>query len=176
MIIYKIIDDVLDKEGGYVNHNNDRGGPTNFGITKETLEAWRHKKLTADDVKALSRTEAFTIYKHNYYLNSGITGLPILIQPIVFDMAVNMGPSGGIKLLQKLLNKISVRVVVDGNIGYATRYSASEACKNYPDTIINLITTARIERYKAIAARDPEQKVFLSGWIARAESFSDKKA
>ncbi|MDU6240386.1 MAG: glycosyl hydrolase 108 family protein, partial [Bradyrhizobium sp.] len=42
-------------EGGYTNHPADRGGPTNMGITLETLRAWRHNDaLTAEDVKQLS--------------------------------------------------------------------------------------------------------------------------
>ena len=31
--IEQMIDDVIRREGGYVDHPRDRGGPTNFGIT-----------------------------------------------------------------------------------------------------------------------------------------------
>ena len=39
--IEQILDDILRREGGYVNHPADRGGPTNFGITAQTLGNWR---------------------------------------------------------------------------------------------------------------------------------------
>lgn len=34
-----IFNSILGKEGGYVNHPNDKGGPTNWGITQATARA-----------------------------------------------------------------------------------------------------------------------------------------
>lgn len=33
----EILNDVLRREGGYVHHPSDRGGPTKFGIAARTL-------------------------------------------------------------------------------------------------------------------------------------------
>src|SRR5262245_28219558 len=61
-----IIDDILRREGGYVNNPADRGGPTNFGITQATLADWRGHAVSADDVKNMSRDEAEKIYEARY--------------------------------------------------------------------------------------------------------------
>jgi lysozyme family protein len=37
--IESLIDDVLAREGGYVDHPDDRGGATNFGITERVARA-----------------------------------------------------------------------------------------------------------------------------------------
>ena len=33
-----IIKEIIRREGGYVNHPNDRGGPTKYGVHRNTLK------------------------------------------------------------------------------------------------------------------------------------------
>ena len=63
-----ILDEIIRREGGYVNHPADRGGPTNFGITAQTLGSWRKlgRPATAAEVQALTETEARAIYRQQY--------------------------------------------------------------------------------------------------------------
>lgn len=82
----------LKHEGGYVNHPDDPGGATNFGITFKTLSAYRkNPKLTIDDVKNLTRDEAIEILYSEYWKKrpyAGITYMPLRVK--CFDWAVNM--------------------------------------------------------------------------------------
>ena len=100
-LIETLIAEVLKKEGGYVNHPADKGGPTNYGITQDTLTNYLGRKATIDDVKNLQKSTAAEIYENNYFIKTGIQLLPEPIIPLMFDMAVNHGGHGAIKMLQK---------------------------------------------------------------------------
>jgi lysozyme family protein len=171
MTIDDMIDDLLEKEGGYVNHPADKGGPTKYGITLDALEAWRDKRLTAEDVKKLDKTEAIAIYKHDYYRVPKIDMLPAPLQPIVFDMAVNMGPAAAIKLLQEVIKRLSGSLAVDGKIGPKTMALCLAAYEVHKDEVINQLVERRIEFYERLVEERPSQEVFLNGWTNRARSF-----
>jgi lysozyme family protein len=172
MIIDEMIKDVLQKEGGFVNHPNDRGGCTNKGVTQQTLSNWLRRPATIQDVKNLTTSEAAKIYRLEYYTKPKIDLLPVLIQPIIFDMAVNSGAGKSIKLLQQALYDKSYPVgQADGVIGGLTVKYADEWVQALGNVAINTLVEKRIRYYKGIIANDPSQKVFEHGWLSRAESF-----
>ena len=63
MNVDTLIDAVLRREGGYVNHPADPGGATNKGVTQAVYNAWRKaRKQAAQSVKLISDTEVAAIY------------------------------------------------------------------------------------------------------------------
>jgi len=72
-------------EGGYVNDKTDRGGETNYGISKRA-----YPNL---DIRSLTPELAGTIYKNDYWTPAGCDLLPPDMALIVFDTAVNCGVS-----------------------------------------------------------------------------------
>ena len=66
MTVDEIIDEVIEREGSFVDHPADRGEATNFGITKRTLAQWRGRNVRRIDVERLTKTEAHEIIKHRY--------------------------------------------------------------------------------------------------------------
>ena len=54
MTVEQLIEDVIAREGGYVAHPADTGGPTKFGVTRATLSRWRGHHVTAAAVQALA--------------------------------------------------------------------------------------------------------------------------
>lgn len=106
---------VLASEGGYVDHPKDPGGATNMGITFAVLQAWRKRKITKADVKALTKAEVLEIYKANYWDVMQCSRLPLGLDYMVMDYGVNSGPGRSIKDLQR-----TVGANDDGVIGAKT--------------------------------------------------------
>lgn len=170
-IIENYLDRMIAREGGYVNHPADRGGPTKYGITLKTLAVWRNKVVTPRDVRELTENEAKHIYRENYYRKPGIDRLPRLIQEHVFDIAVNSGPHKAVMLLQEALNILGSSLVVDGLIG---RKTIGAAQLHYSPYVNNVLVHLRLGYYQSICDKRPSQNAFRKGWIARAQSFRKK--
>ena len=160
----EIIDDLIEREGGFVDHPSDRGGPTHMGITRKTLRAWRGKPVTVDDLRSMRKREAFYLYKQRYFYDTKINDLPIYVRACVLDDAVLSGPVTAIKMLQRNLD----HTAVDGIIGPQT---IGVAWRTPPKPLIVGITKGRVERYCRIVQRDHTQAVFLVGWVRRAMRF-----
>ena len=172
MTVEKLLDNLLNHEGGFVNHPADKGGATKYGITEATLSLWRKKAVTEDDVKTLTVDEAKLIYIELYYTKPKINQLSPILQPVVFDMAVNMGTVQAIKIAQRVFTKLGTPIVCDGTIGEKTLISARVACsvQGHQEVIRNIVN-ARIQFYCDIVAKNPSQHVFLAGWKNRANDF-----
>lgn len=156
-----IIDDVLRREGGFVDHPNDRGGATNFGITRTTLAEWRGKPVTVDDVRALTQVEARAIYQNLYVTRPGFTHIrDAALRGVVVDAGVHHGPVRAARWLQH-----AVGATEDGVIGPRTLAAVNAADA---DDVIDRVVALRLRFIAGIVARDPSQAVFLVGWVARA--------
>lgn len=167
-----MIVNVLKHEGGFVNDPDDAGGATNFGITQATLSSHLGRKASINEVKNLSIETAGNIYKTNYYLKPRLNELPELIQPVVFDIAVNSGVRKAIKILQESLLLQGYKPgLINGFIGGATIKAAHDAAEEMGGRLVNAIVDKRISFYKSIADKNKTQVKFLNGWLARAESF-----
>jgi peptidoglycan hydrolase-like protein with peptidoglycan-binding domain len=158
----KCLDVVLVQEGGYSNHPNDPGGPTNMGITLGVLKEWRSdNSLTAADVQNLARDEAREIYRTKYWNLMKCDELPRGVDLVVFDFGVNAGPSRSAKILQKI-----VGAETDGSIGPVT----TGACKVMPaKDIITQMSKARMDYYQT----SPNWPTFGNGWTNRTRAVED---
>lgn len=163
-----IMANVFVHEGGFADDPHDSGGATKFGITQNTLSKWRGKMVYRDDVKALTKKEASMIYKSEYYEKPKINLLPVPLQGVVLDTAINSGPKRSIRMLQRSINDLGGALAVDGYIGPKTL----EACENHSmKNIINIFCNRRIDFYNRIVRSNPSQKRFIKGWSKRANSY-----
>lgn len=89
---------LLRDEGGYTNNPNDKGGPTNFGITIADYKKYINPNGTAIDVKNMTVDQAKSIYKTKYWDAVDGDNLPSGVDYCVFDYGVNSGVSRAVKV------------------------------------------------------------------------------
>lgn len=180
--VEQIAQEIVAREGGYVDDPDDPGGATNFGVTIHTmrrlgLDLTRDGVVDALDVRALTRDQAVTLFIDHYYQRPGIARLPDSLHASVFDMYVNAG-ANAVKILQRLLREMGQEIAVDGLIGPQTVAAAVVAAKAAPDHIADAYGIARRNYYLSLADARPASRKFArsraggkGGWIKRAEEF-----
>ncbi|MCA0940765.1 peptidoglycan-binding protein [Yangia mangrovi] len=178
----RMAQEIVAREGGYVDDPDDPGGATNHGVTLGTLRRLG-RDLDGDgdvdraDLRRLGESDAAEIFLRDYFHAPRLGELPQLLQPSVFDMYVNAG-AGAVRLLQRLLNDMGESLAEDGVIGPQTVAAARRAAAAAPDHIADAYGIARRNHYFALADRRPASRKFArsrsggkGGWIRRAESF-----
>ncbi|MDQ0317737.1 glycoside hydrolase family 108 protein [Amorphus orientalis] len=152
---------VLVHEGGKADHPNDPGGRTNQGITQRTYDAYRSRLgLGKRDVWNITNGERDAIYRRQYWNVIHGDELPPGVAYVVFDGAVNSGPSRSVKWLQRALGS-AYTGRVDGLIGIMTM-DALRAVNDH-DLLIVKILQLRRAFLKALST----WKYFGRGWTAR---------
>jgi len=180
--VRQIAEEIVEREGGFVNDPDDPGGATNHGVTIHTLRRLG-LDLTGDgavglaDVRALSRAQAVEIYLTHYYARPRIAEMPEALQPALFDMYVNAG-ANAVKILQRLLREMGHPVAVDGVIGPQSIAAARDAALPEPVALRDAYGVARRNYYFRLADHRPASRKYArtrsggkGGWILRAEAF-----
>ena len=160
---------ILGHEGGYVNHKDDRGGATNYGVTQKVYDDFC--KLTGrnqKNVSEISQDEVEAIYG-GYWKDAHCSYIPEPLDLLVFDCAVNSGPTRAIKLLQKALG-----VGEDGVFGRNTTDALHEEviAGDIQHLCIEYLEL-REDFYRGIVERNPSQEVFLKGWLNRLSHLTE---
>ena len=168
-----MIDDILRREGGFVDHPADRGGPTKFGITQQTLSRYIGRAALRSEVEQLSEDVARDIYERDYLYAPRIDRLPIEVQPFVFDSAVNHGPRRAVKFVQSVCNQAGRQpaLIEDGAMGPNTRRAAEWAQSVMGPVFLQALVEERRNFYYLIVEARPSQEVFLNGWLNRIAEF-----
>lgn len=151
----RALSEVLKHEGGYVNHPNDPGGPTNLGITLANFRRYVKPNGTIADLRNLTVQQAGVVYRRRYWDAVLGADLPSGVDFCVFDYAVNSGPSRAVRHLQEVLG-----VAVDGRIGPRTL----AAIRNrLPADVIHALCDRRLRFLRALKT----WKTFGKGWSRR---------
>lgn len=86
----KFFDLLIVLEGGYSDHSHDKGGKTNLGITKKTLDYYNNNYDKNYKIRDLTKEQAKEIYKELYFDKV----IQVENEPVhyhYFDLCVNSG-------------------------------------------------------------------------------------
>lgn len=153
----KSLEIVLKHEGGFVNHPSDPGGMTNLGVTKAVWEEWVGHPVDEKIMRGLTPDRVAPMYKRKYWDKCLCDELPLGVDFLTFDFAVNAGVGRSIKTLQNALGCVS-----DGSIGPNTMKAMRESDKQ---ALIDKFSKAKEDFYRSLKTFD----TFGKGWLKRVE-------
>lgn len=173
--IQKLLDDLIEREGGFVDHPDDRGGATIWGITQATARA--HGYTGA--MRAMPRSVAEAIYRRDYWEKPGFSAVSAIAPTVaaeLFDTGVNMGAGMAVGFLQRALNAFNRNgrdypdLKADRRIGPATlaalRAFVALRGRTGESVLLKAVEALQGERYIALAEERPANESFLYGWMA----------
>jgi lysozyme family protein len=175
MNVDELIDEVIGREGGYSNHQADRGGATRWGVTEAVARAHGYR----GDMRFYPRDEAVSVYRRIYWLRPGLDRIAEHAPKVaaeMFDTGVNMGPGVAVGFLQRALNALNrgasdyADIAVDRKVGDATvgalRRFIARRGPSGEAVLLKAIEALQGERYIKLAEDRPANEAFLYGWLA----------
>lgn len=141
------IDRVLASEGGYVNHPDDPGGETNWGIAK--------RSYPNVDIRKLTRAEAITIYRRDFWDRVHGDELPDSFAFQALDAAVNHGIGNAVRWMQS-----AAGVAPDGHFGPITLAAVKAT---HPADLVLRFLAERLDFYTRLSTFN----TFGRGWTRR---------
>lgn len=139
--------ELMKHEGGLVDHPDDPGGLTKYGISKRAYPTL--------DIANLTLEHAAQIYRHDYWGPAGCDAVPEALRMDLFDMAVNSGVRAAVRCLQRAAGETA-----DGVLGPKTL----QAIQTIPSS--RLIARFNAERLEFMTSL-PTWASFSKGWARR---------
>ena len=145
----------LHNEGGFVNNPDDRGGPTNMGITQADMPGV--------NIQTISIAQAESYYQEHYVkpLYAQIKSQPVC------DKLFDMGFLFGVQTVTILLQSCLKLEPTDGIFGPNTLQAVNEADET---SLLTAFKALLVSRALGIGAENPSQRQFVAGWIRRINS------
>jgi lysozyme family protein len=176
MDVDALIDELIEREGDYIDHPADKGGPTRFGITEAVARAHGYGGAMAE----LPRDEAVAIYRRLYWLRPKFDQVAERCRRVaaeLFDTGANMGPAVAATFLQRALTALNRAgrdypdLVPDGRVGPATlaaldAFLETRGRKGGETVLLRALEALQGERYLRLAEKRPANEAFLYGWLA----------
>lgn len=169
-----IFNAVIDREGGYVDHPNDSGGPTKWGVTQAVARAHGY----SGDMRNFSREQALIIFNFDYWVKprfNKVNEISSIIAVELCDTGINMGPAICVKWLQRWLSVFNKEktlysdLKIDGVIGNKTlialqRFLALRGIEGEM-VLLKALNCSQGQHYLELAEQRYANESFIYGWL-----------
>lgn len=167
------INELIEREGGYVNDPKDSGGETKFGITVATARAYGYTGPMRD----LPHATAQTIYLRRYWIEPNFHRVdeiyPALAEALL-DFGVLAGQQTAAKQLQQALNVLNRNgtdypdIAADGRIGTLTlaalRTFLKKRGREGGGVLFGMVCARQSVYLQELAERRPKDEKYQYGW------------
>ena len=170
----RFIDELIEREGDYVDHADDPGGATRWGITERV--ARRHDYTGS--MQALPQSTARAIYLKQYWRGprfDDVARVSPAVAEELFDTGVNMGQADAARFLQRALNALNRKgelysdVATDGYVGDRTLDALEAFLASRPTygeaVLVKALDCLQGAEYIALAERSERFESFVFGWL-----------
>ena len=167
----EIITNTVRLEGGFVDHPDDPGGATHWGITESRARGAGYMGDMAD----MPESWALDFYaEHEWFANNyhHIEHIESLVKD-VYDFGVNAGQRYSVKILQRALNLCNRNgqdwedLVVDGFLGLKTSRAANSCiCLRGEAHLLKVLNVGQGRHYWDLAEKKPHLQAFFNGWLS----------
>ena len=176
MDVNELIDELIEREAGFVSKPEDLGGPARFGITEVVARAHGYGGAMAD----LPREEAAAIYRRLYWLRPRFDQIAERCPRVaaeLFETGANLGPTVAATFLQRALTALDrcgkdyPDLVPDGRVGPLTlaaldAFLKARGWRGGETVLLRALEALQGERYLRLAEKRPANETFLYGWLA----------
>lgn len=170
----RIINGIIEIEGGYSDDPDDSGGETNYGITKKVAVENNY----TGDMKLMPVEVAFKIYEDKYWEPlhlSTIEKMSTLVSEELADTGVNMGIDRAAKFLQRSLNVLNNRgtmfddLIVDGKLGSMSIQALGEYLSSRGSegefVLVKMLNSLQGAFYVELSERREKDEKYIYGWF-----------
>lgn len=173
-LFLSLVDRVIEREGGFVDHPDDSGGATCWGIT----QALAREHHYPGSMKDLTKDEARRIYKVAFWDPLKLDTVVAMSEPLaeeLFDSSVNVGKAAAAGWLQRSLNAFNLKgtiypdLKVDAQVGPATinalRSFLAYRKRDGEVVLLRALNSLQGAFYIGLAEKREKDESFVFGWL-----------
>lgn len=162
---------LLGVELGYVDDEDDEGGPTIYGVTQRLARRYGY----TGDMRQLPIEQARSIAKREFWDSMGLDSVAWLSEPVAAELleaGYHLGPRHAAAFLQRALNAFGDgSLTIDSDIGPKTLKSLTEYVRRRGphgvQCLLRVLNSQQCVAYLERVEVKPKKRKFVFGWVSK---------